>query len=119
MTRADRIVIAVVAALALASWPAALLANGALSPLRTVTITGPAGVSRLPLDRDAHVEVRGLTGTVTVRVAHGTVAVAESSCPDRSCVRQGAVSSGAIVCVPNGVTVRVGGDADALDACVR
>lgn len=119
MTRGDRLIVAVVAALAVASWPVAILATGGASAGRTVTVDGPQGGLAVPLAAQRHLEVAGLGGHVEVVVRGGRVRVVASTCPDQLCVRQGAVSSGAIVCVPNGVSVKVGGGEDALDAYVR
>lgn len=119
MTRADRIVIVVVAALALAVWPIAVAAADGADQ---VTITGPAGETVVPMARDAIYEIDGARGTVTVSVEDGAVSVTDSNCPDQTCVRTGAVrTSGSVVaCVPNRVIVRVGGDStDGLDARVR
>ena len=45
----------------------------------------------------------------TVRVADGKIAVIESDCPGRDCVHSGAIhSSGRVlVCLPNGMEIRV------------
>lgn len=119
MSRADRIVIVVVAALALAVWP---LAVAAADGADQVTITGPAGETVVSIAEDAVYEIDGVRGTVTVTVEDGAVCVAESDCPDHTCVRTGAVRApgSVIACVPNRVIVRVGGDStDGLDARVR
>lgn len=119
MTRADRIVIVVLAALALAAWPLAVaVADGA----DEVTITGPCGETVVPIGTDAVYEIDGARGTVTVTIEDGSAAVTESDCPDHVCVRTGAVRApgSVIACVPNRVIVRVGGDdTDGLDARVR
>lgn len=119
MTRGDRIVIAVVAVLALLAWPVMAVAGGGRGDV--VTITGPGGTSTLPLGPGRTVDVEGLTGTVSVRIAGEAVHVIDSSCPDRLCVERGSISTpgAALVCAPNGVSVRIGGDADALDSVVR
>ena len=119
MTRGDRIVIAAVVVLALAAWPLASIASGCSA--QVAVITGPGVTYRVPLDSSRLLEVRGLEGTVTVVVERGSVRVAGSSCRDRLCVRRGAIDAAgtAIVCAPNGVTVRIGGRADAPDALVR
>jgi len=119
MTRADRIVIVVLAALALAAWPLAVaVADGA----DDVTITGPYGETVVPIGTDAVYEIEGALGTVTVTIEDGAVGVTSSDCPDHICVRTGAVRTpgSVIACVPNRVVVRVGGDdIDGLDARVR
>jgi hypothetical protein len=120
VTRGDRIVVAAVAVLALASWPLAALA-GASGRADIAVVTGPKGVTELRLDAAGRYAVDGLRGTVELVVEGGTVRVAGSSCPDRLCVHQGRTRTpgSAIVCVPNGVTVRIGGGQHAPDAVVR
>ena len=119
MIRGDRVVIAVVALLAALAWPVSFLA--AAGGVDSVVVTGPRGTTRLALDADASADVEGLDGTVRVLVEDGSVRVSDSSCPDQLCVGQGTFSrpGAAIVCAPNGVTVRVGGGDRGLDAVVR
>jgi len=119
VTRGDRIVVAVVVILAIAAWPLAGLAAGRAAAV--AVITGPYATYRVPLDTSRRVDVRGLESTVTVVVGAGSVRVAESGCRDRLCVRRGAIDAAgaAIVCAPNGVTVRIGGRDDAPDALIR
>jgi hypothetical protein len=119
VTRGDRIVVALVAALALAAWPLAGIAAG--NGAAVAVITGPYASYRVPLAAERRLDVRGLESTVTIVVEHGSVRVAESGCRDRLCVEQGAVAApgGAVVCAPNGVTVRIGGESDAPDALIR
>ena len=119
MTRGDRIVVMLVAALALAAWPLAGMASG--HDASVAVIAGPRATYRVPLDATRRLDVRGLESTVTIVVEHGSVRVADSGCRDRLCVQSGAISAAgsAIVCAPNGVTVRIGGRADAPDALIR
>lgn len=119
MTRGDRIVVAVVALLALAAWPLASAAAGGAA--RVVVVSGPSATYRIPLDVPRRLEVRGLESTVTVVVEDGSVRVTDSGCRDRLCVRRGSVdvAGAAIVCAPNGVTVRIGGARNAPDALIR
>lgn len=119
MTRGDRCVVAVVLALAALAWPATYLAAAGRTDVAVVT--GPGGTSQISLRPDRTVEFEGARGPLTLEFRDGAVRVLEVSCPDRLCVHQGAVSSAgaALVCVPNGLSVRVGGGSDALDAVVR
>jgi len=119
VTRADRLIVALVAALAIASWPVAMFASGGFGADRSATISGPGGTFTVPLGGDRMIAVQGRTGTVEVAVGSDGVAVVSSTCPDHVCIEQGTVDSGAIVCAPNGVSIRIGGGADALDAHVR
>ncbi len=73
-------------------------------------------VKTLPLDEDVEFTLDGkYHNTVTVR--QGKVAITESDCPGEDCVACGWVSGSgrSIVCLPNGVEIRVvadGGDVD-------
>ena len=119
MTRGDRIVIAAVVVLAIAAWPLAGMAAG--RDAAVAVITGPDATYRIPLDTPRTLDVRGLESIVTVVVEGGSARVAESGCRDRLCIQQGPIDAAgtAIVCAPNGVTVRIGGRADAPDALIR
>ena len=121
MTHADRVLIIVIAVLALLSGPAAVLASGHTSA-STLIIEGPTGHTEVPLGVDRTLLVAGLRGRVTVEVGDGSVSVTSADCPDHVCVHSGAITrpGAAIVCVPNEVTVRVGGARDdGLDAVAR
>lgn len=120
MSRTDRILIAVLALLAVAMWP--LASAAAAGDAGRVTITGPAGETRASLSQDATFQIAGAQGVVVVCIEDRTVRVTESSCPDQVCVHTGALRApgSVIACVPNRVVVRVGGaGADGLDARVR
>ena len=120
MSRADRLLIAVLALLALAAWPLAALAMD--GPGEQVVVTGPLGSSSFPLSGDQEIAVVGSRGMVNVEVSGGRVRVVESNCPDHTCVKTGPITAaGSVVaCVPNRVVVRVaGGDDDGLDARIR
>lgn len=121
MSRADRVLIAILACVALGATPAALaLSRSAAAD--TVFIESPAGVSRMSLTVDAALTVAGAEGSLLVESRGGAVRICEADCRDHTCVRTGWVrTSGAtIVCLPNGVTVRIGGERDdGLDAVVR
>lgn len=69
-------------------------------------------IREVPLSVDQTFSIVGdYTNTVTVR--DGKIAVTHSDCPTNDCVRQGWLSDGgAIVCLPNGVEIRLTGDVD-------
>ncbi|MDO8915695.1 MAG: NusG domain II-containing protein [Coriobacteriia bacterium] len=119
MTRGDRLVVAGVLALAALAWPATYLAAAGRADVAVVT--GPGGTSQIALRPDRTLEIEGARGPLTLRVRDGAVSVLDAPCPDRLCVHQGQVcaAGAALVCVPNGVSVRVGGGSDALDAVIR
>ncbi len=63
-------------------------------------------------------DVDGPIGSNTVQVEHGRIRVSHADCPDQVCVRQGWVSDSAapIVCLPNGLVIRIeGGAQDGID----
>ncbi len=67
-------------------------------------------VRRVPLSVNQTFEIHGdYTNIVTVR--DGKIAVTQSDCPSNDCVHQGWRDSGAIICLPNGVEIRIVSDA--------
>ncbi|MGD1076189.1 MAG: NusG domain II-containing protein [Thermodesulfovibrionales bacterium] len=75
---------------------------------------------RYPLDTDRSVKVEGPRGFLTVEIKNKKVRVIEASCPNRLCEKQGWISRGAIICLPNRISIVVRGnerpDGGALDA---
>ncbi len=59
----------------------------------------------IPYERTIETEY----GWNTVRFSHGAVAVTEADCPERDCVRQGAITDGAIpiVCLPHRLVIQI------------
>ena len=59
-------------------------------------------------------------GAVTnvIYVEPGRIRVGESSCPDQVCVHQGWISNGVVpvVCLPNGLVIRIEGGTGEFDA---
>lgn len=108
---------------------AVLLAAGSLAaalmwcrqpPAEVCVITAEAAQLELKLPVDTTLEFRGPVGRTVVRVAGRTARIVESDCPDKLCVRQGAVirSGQAAICVPNRVVVRLTGR-EAVDGITR
>jgi hypothetical protein len=62
-----------------------------------------------PLNIDRTVPVSGPIGKAVIEIRGGRVRVAEAPCPNQICVREGWISRGAIVCVPNRLVVLIGG----------
>lgn len=116
MTRWDRLLVALVAAAALASAP---LAWAAQREADSFTVSGPAGVTRVPSAGDRRLVVVGAQGDVVVRIEGGEAWVERADCPDQVCVHTGRIAGGAIVCAPNGIVVRSAGDGDGYDARSR
>jgi hypothetical protein len=68
----------------------------------------------LSRDKDRIVSIPGPFGVTVVEIKNGKVCVREAHCPNRLCEKQGWVSRGAIVCLPNHIVITVGGKADNL-----
>ena len=82
---------------------------------------GPAGVLRRELNRLAGPEEHAVTGAgglrVTVELSPQGARVADSGCPDKTCVRAGILTQAgqSAVCLPGRVVLRLEG-AGAADA---
>ncbi|MDA8239549.1 MAG: NusG domain II-containing protein [Nitrospiraceae bacterium] len=68
----------------------------------------------LPRDKDRLVSIPGPFGDTVVEIKDGKVRVKEAHCPNRLCEKQGWISRGAIVCLPNHIVITVGGKAGDL-----
>lgn len=64
-----------------------------------------------PLATDTVVTVTGPVGDAVIEIRDRKARVREASCQNRVCIREGWVSSGVIVCLPNRMIVHVGGKA--------
>ncbi len=62
-----------------------------------------------PLSLDRTVEVEGPLGMTVVEVKGGRARIKESPCRNSICMHQGWIGSGAVVCLPNRVMIRVTG----------
>ncbi len=63
-----------------------------------------------PVDKDNVVAVPGPFGDTVVEIKNRKVRVKEAHCPNKICKRQGWVSKGVIVCLPNHIVISVGGE---------
>ena len=78
----------------------------------TVTVQiGGKVVMELPLNEDTQIILGEGEHTNTLVIRDGTAQVAEASCPDQICVRQGAIryAGESIVCLPHRLAVTVEG----------
>ena len=66
-------------------------------------------VYTLPLFTDRTLALDGPFGPTIVEIRDRKVRVKEAHCPNQICVKQGWISRGAIVCLPNKLVVIVGG----------
>ncbi|MBI3378083.1 MAG: NusG domain II-containing protein [Nitrospirae bacterium] len=75
---------------------------------------------KLPLNSDAIIAVKGINGDTVVEIKNRKVRIKESPCPNKICIHNGWIDRGAIVCLPNRVTVFVdsseGKENKAIDA---
>lgn len=77
-------------------------------------------IRTLPLDQPGQFTVTG-DYTNVITVADGRVCISASDCPGEDCVHSGAISTAgrSLVCLPNGLEVRVVGKPDDVDFVVR
>ncbi|MBQ8380932.1 MAG: NusG domain II-containing protein [Clostridia bacterium] len=83
-----------------------------------VTVNGKPYAS-LPLDKDAELIIQGEDGGYNILVIKdGEAYIREADCPDKICVKHRRISySGeTIVCLPNGVSVKIEGSGGGVDA---
>lgn len=64
-----------------------------------------------PVTVNKVVTVNSKCGETVIEIRDSRVRVREAHCPNQLCVKQGWVSSGVIVCLPNRIVVTVGGKA--------
>jgi len=112
---------ALIVALVILSFAGIFAVKEALSHASEVSIdVGGRVMFRYPLDVDRSVKVEGDHGSLTVEIKDRQVRVTEASCPNKICERQGWITRGAIICLPNRISVIVGGpeknDGRRLDA---
>jgi hypothetical protein len=83
--------------------------KGVLPKGKTVLIkVGDRPMYSLPIDRDKTVSVEGPEGKTVIEIKDHKVRILDSPCPNKLCIKQGWVENGAIICVPNRVTVMIG-----------
>ncbi len=71
---------------------------------------------RLSIFEEKTISIKGPMGYTTVEIKDGRVRVKDSPCPEKICVRQGWIQKGVIICLPNRVVIRVGGEDNRVDA---
>lgn len=76
-------------------------------------------VKTIPLSAQEEYTLAG-DYTNVIGVAHGAVSILHSDCPGRDCVHSGAISvpGRSLVCLPNGVEVRIVGKSGDVDFVV-
>jgi hypothetical protein len=79
-------------------------------------------VGRYPLNRDRTISAKGTVGITNIEIKNGHARIKESSCRNKTCMRMGELGSsgGFLLCLPNGILVKVGVErSDNLDAVSR
>lgn len=79
-------------------------------------------VGNFSLEEDRFIPVDGKLGTTRVEIVGNRVRVLDSPCPLKLCVKSGTISKSgeALVCLPNGVVIRIeGGEKPPVDAVSR
>ena len=122
MKRGDIVIL--ILALLLCAAPLLMLLPAPSAPARAVVRQNGAVLYTLPLEADVEKEVLSPddSGFNLIRVQGGTVYMADADCPDRTCVRMGAISRAGetLVCLPHRLTITLEGAANsALDAVTR
>jgi hypothetical protein len=74
--------------------------------------SGSQLVGRYSLNHDRVISVNGPLGESRIQIKAGKVSILSSPCPNHYCVKMGQSGPGcsALVCVPNEIIVRIGGD---------
>jgi len=62
---------------------------------------------KLPLNTNTTISVKGIIGDTVVEIRDRKVRIKESPCPNKICVHNGWIVSGAVVCLPNRVIVTI------------
>jgi hypothetical protein len=79
-------------------------------PPAAVSVKADGHVRTYPLDEDREIAL----GHLTVRIVDGAVWVEHADCADRTCERTGKITRAgqSIVCLPNGIVVKIVGKSD-------
>lgn len=111
------VAVAVLAAAGIAVW---LVMKNAPTENPTAEIYQNGELIRvLPLSEDCEFTISCTEGSNTVTVRDGAIMISSADCPDKVCVKTGAISGGAvpIVCLPHRLEIRVK-SGDSIDAMV-
>jgi hypothetical protein len=95
--------------LIIASFAGMFYTREALSQGAVVVIeVGGKAVFTASLNTDREVLVEGLHGRSIVQIRNGKVRMKESRCNNHICMKQGWITRGTIVCLPNSIVVIAG-----------
>ena len=107
MTRNDLILIAVLMIVALVPYHLSLV------PSKTAVVKVDGSVVReINLSSDETFTVEAVNGFNVVEVRGGKISVVAADCPEKICVRRGAINRGGevIACVPHKLLIEIAGD---------
>lgn len=78
-------------------------------------------IATLPLDTPDEMLITTESGYNKIIISNGEIFVSEADCPDKVCVKTGAISDGGvpIICLPHRLEIRIISDPDALDGQVK
>lgn len=108
MTRNDCLLIALLMLVALSPL---MIDSGSEKNFALIKVDGVL-VRKLDLSAEARLELEAGGGKNIVEIKNGAVSVAEADCPDKICVRRGAIKhvGEAIACVPHKVLIEIAED---------
>ncbi len=108
MTRNDCLLIALLLLVALSPL---MIDSGSEKIFALIKVDGVL-VRKLDLSAEARLELEAGGGKNIVETKNGAVSVAEADCPDKICVRRGAIRhvGEAIACVPHKVLIEIAED---------
>lgn len=117
--KGDVIAIAVVILLALAVLLAFLPGNEAPSSQAEIYLDGDL-IKTVDLTKDQTFDIAQRYCNV-IRVADGKISIAQSDCPGQDCVHSGSISTMGriLVCLPNGLEIRITSAESDVDFVVR
>ncbi len=75
-----------------------------------VTLNGKP-VYTLPLDANTEIAIEGTRGRIVLEIRDTKVRMKDADCNNQTCIKQGWISKGTIVCLPNHIVVYVGSGA--------
>lgn len=97
-----------------------IMKNAAVTdPYAQVRLDGKV-IRTLPLSRDEKFTVESEHGSNTITVENGSVRISSADCPDKVCVRTGAISGGRIpiICLPHRLEIVIVSGSDTADTAV-
>ena len=117
--KGDGLAIAIVAALAVFV-AVCFLPKNSTDPVMAEVYHSGELVRTLPLEEDVAFELEGAYHNI-ITVENGAVSITSSDCPGEDCVHSGAIraSGRSIVCLPNGLEIRVVSAESDVDFVVR